>query len=311
MNAKRYLRVVLVGYILLGFACDKGSPTSPTSPTPPVDPPKQSTTLTILNGENGSPVPGAVVKYCSSTSVWFSDRGCDLGTATTNGEGKAVFDIAIPARSWFWIEAADFYPWKPARDLESGTFRLIPSRIALMRTLVWNGGEGKHAASDVYFVYPPELVSDSQSMAAAYEAVKRANNALVQANAEFKFYVVISESAVPSGAVPFKVLLQQGGGADCSPKYVDIGNGPELRGGEIVFGGLNTSRSIHTTLHEMGHAIGFLGHVPWPSLAVMADTRQVGSAEDFNSDEILAMRMMLMRPSGHKCCEVTNIYNYR
>jgi len=284
--------------------CGGGGSSGPTSP-PVVPSPRPSglpagTVLTIVSGEDGQPVTTAKVT---------------VGGQQYQADASGAVSLTASAT---WGTLVDVVS---AGYLDRQTLvRRDGTRIALWPVLPHMGFDSDYIAQLVYTAgtanpppqgstplrrIPPgttaasvsvssEIAADDGMMAMHESAVASMNSA----DGGRVIYSVVTTRPTSGEAFDVKIDSADPICTDNTLAYTQVSvSGNDIVGGRIVYCGPDVAKTS-TVTHELGHTFGLQHSLAWTDL--MAGIRQRGVAQDFGPREILAMALMLQRPSGNR-----------
>ncbi len=261
------------------MACG-GGPASPTTAG------EAQQTLTVLAGDTGRPVAGAIVARAASRTA-------------TDAAGQATLSLgdATPIE----IDASAFFV-RSTLFRGDTTFLLWPLRPDagedFVAELVYNhlvsDGSLTRPVSPVVLVLSPELRSDGVAASAEERAA-----ALASAATDGRIPFTVG-AAAPAGSVAIQVSVNP---ADdflaANPAYGAVTRvtfpGHRITSGSTTYRGLAEARAFSLVAHETGHILG-LGHPSQPGLMSVAT---IARYSNFTPAEALEVRMMQLRPPGN------------
>jgi hypothetical protein len=237
------------------------------------------TTITILSGEDGKPVPDAKVVYNSQS---YTTDGA--GTVAIEGlSPKAPIDISannfVTCNTVYENNAINLLPNRPGFDLE------------YWKQLVYGGNE----LNPLFRVTNPSgvavLFDSTANRPAIIEAHRKAAEIVAAAN-DNKVRITVIGDQNQGSMLPMKIeilpaLLPTPSAYIVSATYGTIDYGNETYAGSVV-----------QAVHELARIQGLLGDVPGRP-GVMQPPWSVNTTE-FSPEEKLAIRLVAMRPVGNR-----------
>jgi hypothetical protein len=239
------------------------------------------TAILVRDGVDGGPVAGAHVDV-SGTTLTTDAAGRVLG-AFAAGTPLRVTANGTLVRETVAGQGHDIALW--------------PEGLVVPRDdtydLVYKDSPGQQLtrvqASSVALRLSPAIAGDAEARSTIAEAALRISDASGVA------YRV--ETAPAPGEVVFDVTLDPNLPGEVLGHTVVRSRGGVVTGGQVSFHNLASARRLNTTLHELAHCLGLLGHSQNPHNVLYASASEV---TDFSPAERAIMTMMRQRRPGNR-----------
>ncbi len=281
---------------LAGCGGSSGPPTAsgPVTTTPPAGL-GAGATLSVVSGETGTPVEGAVVTVSGRTLPTDSRGQVTLAEPATPG---ALVDVV----------ATGFLDRQTLVRSDGLTRHVLWPRTsptgmdeAYTAELVYTTGAGsspmlrpRRGTTHAWVVVSDQIRDDDSANAAHAAAVDAINEAL-----QGRIVYALSPTR-PSDGVVFESRIDPSD-PECEPRtraYTSVSvSSSEITGGRMVFCSLDAARTP-TAAHELGHTFG-LRHSP-RDRDLMFGTFSGARSVRFGSRETLAIQLMLERRGGNR-----------
>jgi uncharacterized protein YndB with AHSA1/START domain len=294
--------------------CGGSDSSSPQTPSAAVTPAPRAlaagTTVRIVSGEDYGPVAGARVMF--GARQYVSDPAGEIVLTSEAAFGSFMDVVAEGFFSRQTVVPPDgrtrFVLWP--KETAAGMTSTFTSQIVY--TYAWSEAPAQGSSplvrvlegeARVYVWVSAEIRQDPSAGRTHEEAVAEMNRVL-----EGRITYTLTPS--DTSGVVFEVRVAHGGDDVCADSDTTLGyfrahtNGRgEITGGEIVYCGIDTARSLATVTHELGHSVG-LQHV-YSSQEVMNQYLMIPRRlrflrQSFSEREGQAMRLLFERPAGNR-----------